>query len=89
MVVAFPSLCLALHRERAGRNRRDFLLRDDFAAVLRERSLPRLRALQANERRHAETTASRAPEVNDGPTGQKSLTFSNPDLVRRNKRVYN
>ena len=64
---------------RAGRNRRDFLLRHDFAGVLRERSLPRLRALQANERRHAETTASRAPEVNDRPTDQKSLTFSNPE----------
>jgi len=70
VVVAFSALSLALRRAGAGRNRRDFLLRHNFTGILRERSLARLRALQANERCHAATTASRAPEVNDRPAGR-------------------
>src|SRR4030095_6447490 len=65
VVVAFPALRLALHRAGAGRNRRDFLLRNDFAGILREGSLARLRAFQANERGHAAKTTSGAPEVNE------------------------
>src|SRR5690349_8598358 len=56
------ALRLAFHSASRRADGGDFLLRNNLTRVLRTRSLVRLRALQADDANHDETTASSAPQ---------------------------